>query len=316
MRRDLVLARDRLQHVRELVDEGVAPADDVPGRPPEPHVRVLFLGDEDTAESLRVRHVELVQPLDVERGRALGPVDLERVRVDAAAGEARGFERPGDAVLELDRGDEVVVHFPPGHDCANRGRDRRDLADEVPREVDDVRAEITEGAGPCLSGIEPPGALVRIPAPRLEVARAEVDDVAELARVQELADEAHGGHEAVVEAAHVHDAGLLGFLPHPVRLLRREPQRLLAQDVLAVPRRLDAGLGVDGVRPAVVEELHPVVGTCSRQSVTASAQPHSSRAASTASRLRPEIETSSGCKGTSRSFSACSARECALPMKA
>jgi hypothetical protein len=87
-----------------------------------------------------------------------------------------------------------------------------------------------------------------------------MDDVAELSGVQELADEAHGGHEAVVEPAHVDNPRLLGLLPHAVRLLRRETERLLTQDVLAVPRRLDAGLGVDRVRPPVVEELHAVVG--------------------------------------------------------
>ena len=277
---------------------------------------MLFLGDEDTAETLRVRNLELVQPLDVEDRRALRPVDLERVRVDAAPSEARGLERPGDAVFELDRGDEMVVDVPPGHERANRGRHRRDLADQVAREVDDVRAEVAERAGPGLGRIEAPRALVRIPAPGLEVTRPEMDDVAELSGVEELADEAHGGHEAVVEPAHVHDAGPLGLLPHPVRLLRRETERLLAQDVLAVPRRLDTRLGVDRVRPAVVEELYPVVGDLLAPVGDRLPQPHSPAASSTASFVRPEIETSSGRTGTSRCWSACSARECALPMKA
>ncbi len=56
------------------------------------------------------------------------------------------------------------------------------------------------------------------------------------------------------------DAGLLGLLPHPVRLLSREAERLLAENVLPVTRRLDARLGVDRVGAAVVEELDAVVG--------------------------------------------------------
>ena len=211
------------------------------------------------AKALLVRNLELVQPLDVEDRRALRPVDLERVRVDPATGEPRGLERAGDAVLELDDGDEVVVDLPPGDDRAHDRRHRCDLADEVAREVDDVGAEIADRAGPGLRRIEAPGALVGLPAPGLQVAGPEVDDVAELAGLQQLPHEAHRGDEAVVEAAHVRDAGLLGLLPHPMRLLRREAERLLAEDVLAVPRRLDAGLGVDRVRAAVVEELHALV---------------------------------------------------------
>src|SRR5262245_64889848 len=59
VRRHVVLPRDRLEHVTELVDERVAPADDVAGRPPVPHVWVLGLRDEDATEVLRVRNLEL-----------------------------------------------------------------------------------------------------------------------------------------------------------------------------------------------------------------------------------------------------------------
>src|SRR5205085_223804 len=152
------------------------------------------------------------------------------------AGEAGGLERADAAALELDRRDEVIVDRAAGHDRAHVGRHGDDLADEVAREVDHVRAEVAERAGPGLRGVEAPEAGIRVPAPRLEVTRAEVDDLAELAGVEELAREADGGDEAVVEAAQVADAGALGLLPQLVRLRRGEPERLLAEDVLAGAR--------------------------------------------------------------------------------
>ena len=109
VRRDGALARDRREQVRDLVGERVAPADDVTGRPPVTHERVLGLGDEHTGEVLLVRDLELVEPLDVEGDRPLRAVHLEGVVVDPAAGETRGLERADGAALELDGGDEVVV---------------------------------------------------------------------------------------------------------------------------------------------------------------------------------------------------------------
>src|SRR6476661_2020820 len=41
VRRDVGVVRDRLEHVVQLVDEGVAPADDVAGRPPVLPERVV-----------------------------------------------------------------------------------------------------------------------------------------------------------------------------------------------------------------------------------------------------------------------------------
>src|SRR5439155_11356578 len=155
---------------------------------------------------------------------------------------------------------EVVVHLPAGDDRAHARRDGDDLADEVARQVDDVGAEVAEGAGSGPGGIEPPEGRVRAPAPRLQVAGAEVDDLAELAGLEQLAREPDGGDEAVVEAAHVLYACTLGRSPYFVRLGGAQPERLLAEDVLAGLRGGDRRLGVDGVRAAVVEEADPLVG--------------------------------------------------------
>src|SRR5919197_135314 len=75
-----------------------------------------------------------------------------------------------------------------------------------------------------------------------------------------IAREPDGGDEAVVEAGEVPHAGAVRLLPHLVRLVGRQPERLLADDVLARARGRDRRLGVDRVRPTVVEQRHAVVG--------------------------------------------------------
>ena len=70
-----------------LVREGVAPADDVAGRPPEAHEGMVGLRDEEALEPAPARHLELVQALDVEDDGAARSVDLEGVLVDPPGGE-------------------------------------------------------------------------------------------------------------------------------------------------------------------------------------------------------------------------------------
>ena len=60
---------------------------------------------------------------------------------------------------------------------------------------------------PAASGVEAPRVERRVVAPVLEVAAAEVAHLAELAGLDHLAREPHGRDEAVVEGAHVLDAG-------------------------------------------------------------------------------------------------------------
>ena len=101
---------------------------------------------------------------------------------------------------------------------------------------------------------------VRADEPLLQVARAEVEDLAELAGLEQLARQPHRGHEAVVERAHVLDAGRGDALPGVVGLGGVAPQRLLADHVLAGLGGGDARPGVQVVGPAVVEELDALVG--------------------------------------------------------
>ena len=128
---------------------------------------------------------------------------------------------------------------------------------------------------------------------------------------------AHGRDEAVVEAAHVHDAGVLRRPPHRVRFLGVQSERLLAEDVLAVPRGLDRRLGVEVVRPAVVEELDALVGHLLAPVRDASAQPCEPAGLLDLLRClaRRSRRGAAGAAGSSADASR-KARECAFPMKA
>ena len=84
-------------------------------------------------------------------------------------------------------------------------------------------------------------------------------DLPQLARLDQLPRKPDGRHEAIVEAAHVLDAGGRDLLPDVVALGRVAPERFLADHVLAGLSGGDRRLGVQRVRAAVVEEADPVV---------------------------------------------------------
>ena len=149
---------------------------------------------------------------------------------------------------------------PVRHEGVDEPGDRRDLADEEAREIDHVRAEVAEGARSRLLGLEAPRGEGRVVAPVLEVAAAEVADLAELAGLDQLAGQPHRRHEAVVEAAQVLDARRRHALPDLVALVGVAAERLLAEHVLARLGRGDRRLGVQRVGAAVVEQADRRVG--------------------------------------------------------
>jgi hypothetical protein len=272
-RGDVALAGDRAQQVIDLVNEAVAPAEPVSRRPPVLDVRMAGVGDEHAAEALRApgrsrpRRVDaqLVEPLDVEGDGALRAVDLEREPVAPPVAEARRRDRPGGAALEVDQRLERVVD---GHRAARALRDDGahpsgnlgDLADQEPGEIDGVRAEVPERARARLLAVEPPDVRrLGVREPVLQVRAAEAVHRADLAAADQLPREAHGRDEAVVEAGHVDDAGLLGRAPDGVALAGVEAERLLTEEVLAGAGGRDRRLGVEDVRARVVEEMDPRV---------------------------------------------------------
>ena len=100
--------------------------------------------------------LQLVQPLELERQRALRAADLPAERVLPPGREARCSDRADGSVREVRHGVERVVDLAPAHERARRGRDGDDLAHQVAREIDHVRAEVTERAGPGCVGVEAP----------------------------------------------------------------------------------------------------------------------------------------------------------------
>ncbi len=217
----------------DLVDEGVLVADDVAGGPPHADIGVVALRHEDLTESTRIpgrlllgeEDLELVQALHVERKRAFLAVDLDGVVIAAPVGEARSLQRTDRAIFKRHGGGEGVVHRNRTLAAVCRlalvgegrrgGADGRQLADEEPRQIDDVRAEVANRAGSRLPSVEPPcHAESGVHEPVLQIAGAEVVDASEATFLDDLAHQPDGGHEAVVEAAHVNDAGSRGRLPH------------------------------------------------------------------------------------------------------
>src|SRR5882672_1013148 len=277
-RRHALVVHDAVQQVVDLVHHRVLPADDVAVRPPVGHEGMVALGDGDAAEAVGLLFVadpvdlELVDGLEVEADRALLGVDLEAAEVLAAAGEAGRLHRADRAVLELDGRDEGVVDVDLAHALAvepralldeglGHGADGLDLADEEAGEVDQVCAEVAEGAraGDLLLEAPDVGRVVVRHHPLLQVDRAEVVDAAELSGLDEVVGEPDGRDEAVVERGLVLDLGFPGGVPHGLGFFRGAREGFLAEDVLAGLDGGDGRLGVGVVGAAVVDELDVLV---------------------------------------------------------
>ena len=129
--------------------------------------------------------------------------------------------------------------------------------DEADR-VNPVRADVADGAElATLAGEESPVVVRGLEQPVLEEVALDVDDLAEVAALDERAHLEHGGEEP----AHiVHGKDRRAFLLHGGhhlrRLLRRHAQRLLADDVLARRERGEGLLDMDFVRRGDVDDIH------------------------------------------------------------
>ena len=159
----------------------------------------------------RLEHLELVEALHVECERALPPVDLPLEGVATTEREPRRLERPDRAVLELDGRLDGVVDLTPGRKVRGRLRPRRSRRRGSARGRH-VGREVAERARAGRVPIEAPHLRCRV-APVLQVAPAEVPDLAELTRVDQLPGESDCGNEAVVERTQVLHAGRLHAAP-------------------------------------------------------------------------------------------------------
>ena len=218
------------------------------------------------------RDLQLVQPLEVERQRALRAVDLEDEPVLAPGGEAARLDRADRAVLEAHAGLERVVDLAARLERGRHRRDRGRLAAEVAGEVDHVRAEVAERARARGLLLEPPdGGVGR--APVLQVAAAEVLDLAELARLEQLAGEPHGRDEAVVERAHVDDAGRLTRCQISYDSAASRPSGFSQTTCLPASAAATVGSAWRAFGPQLSNSSTSGSATSSRQSVTCALEP-------------------------------------------
>ena len=191
------------------------------------------LGGEDGAEALvsgvvgEGEVLELVEALQIEGEAAALAVDFEAQAVLAAEGEAGGFDGAEGAVFEFQGADDGVIDGDGGaaaaigeraffDEGAGLGGDGADFADEVAGEIQGVGGEVAEGTAAGAFGIHAPeaGRAHMGQQPILQVDGAEVVDAAEGAGIDEEAQLADGGDEAVVVGGHVFDAGGAGGFEH------------------------------------------------------------------------------------------------------
>ena len=217
MGRDIAIVGDAVEQVSELVYERVLPTDDVSVRPPVFPERVVCFGYQYIVEALRLarlvvdpEHLELVEAFEVEADAAKLAVDLYDLVILAAGRKARRFERSQSSVGEFHGGNEGIVDVDLGvagairqgpfvDERARRGADAGNVAHQVVRQVDDVRAQVAQCSATGVLLVESPDsrrAVVRQD-PLLKVDRTIVVDTAQRAALDQLASLAYGGHETV-----------------------------------------------------------------------------------------------------------------------
>ena len=249
-----MLSGDRAEQVRPLVGEGVIPAEPVAVRPPVGGEGVLGLGDEDPPEAVAVGDLELVEALEVEAQRAARAVDLElrRFALPVAKRVASSVPTAPPANRSV-----AATASSTARPATNR------CSSPVTTSISPTRkrarsttwlARSPSAPEPGLARVEAPDGLVGVGAPGLQVGEARVEELAEVAGLEDLPGEPDRGDEAVVERAQRRDARRRDVPLDGERLLRVAAQRLLAQNVLARARRFDRRRRMQGVGPEVGED--------------------------------------------------------------
>ena len=203
-------------------------------------------------------------------------VDLEGVERLVAAGIPCAFEEAERSVLEvaeegagivdahlLDLAGELVLPFL--HERLGHRGDVGNLSIKPDRRVDAVGEQVARHTRAGGGGVEPPKGRaplrqVGIDRPVLEKISAVVEDPAELAAIDDVLRERHRRDAAVVVPDHVRHAGLLDGGAHLLTLGHVHRQRLLAEDRLAVLRRLDGDLSVEVVGRADIDGVDVIGG--------------------------------------------------------
>ena len=157
---------------------------------------MVGLGDEHRLEAARAvavgpEDLQLVHPLHVEPSEAFEPLISHWKALRRPSASRVASIVPIGAALELDRGLERIVDPPAREERVDEARRRSRSRRRGTAQVDDVGAEVAERAGAGLVRLEAPGVEARVVAPVLQVAAAEVADLAELAGLDQLARQPH-----------------------------------------------------------------------------------------------------------------------------
>ncbi len=240
---------------------------------------MVRFGDDDPARTggvaaRGVEHLQLVEPLQVERDRPAVAVHLEGEAVLAAGGHpadldarhhtVRGLQRRPRGVVDGDRLRAVGPRSGRHERPQVAGRRHHGLAEQVLHLVDDVRAEIAEHAGTGGLLAQPPGHRhSRIGQPVLEVRRPHLPHGADPALRHQPSGELERRHPPVVEADHRPLAALargVGRGHHLLGLGDAVGHRLLDQHVLACFERGERDLAVGVAGRADVDHVDVVAG--------------------------------------------------------
>jgi len=262
------------------MDKRVLVADLQARHPPLVHVGVVgaIVGHVDRLPAARstfafliVEDLEPMQVVQVPGDRHVLAVDLEGVQGLVPASVAGRFERRQRAVMEpahegagvvdpdfLDLARQHVLAF--FNERLGHGGEVVDRPVEPERGVDAVGEEISRDAGPGRGHIETPKPLtalgqIRLDGPVLQELGPVVEDLAELAFVDQPLRQRHRRHPPVVVPDHVGHAGLLDGLDHLEPLGAVHRQRLLAEDHLLIRRGRQCDLGVRVVRRADIDDV-------------------------------------------------------------
>ena len=203
---------------------------------------------------------QLVHPLEAKAESAFAAVDFKTIVVFVARRQPRGFQsavrarRDAFAGREFRQKSRGIVHGdflhvfafggcrPAGLFTARAFLDESflhpdhfgNVANEITRNVNHVRVQVAEraGAGPLLAH-PPVHRKIRVRQPILQIGAAEMANLPELSRFDNLFRVGNRRHTAIVENDHVLDARFADRFEHLLRFGQRRRQRLFAEHMLA-----------------------------------------------------------------------------------
>ena len=201
----------------------------------------------------------LVHAERIQQRRAAGAEQVEVIEVLLHQQAPGDLEAQRGAAFEAQEGGGAVLHLALLL-AVDAGRHRLHLgsAQHPEGQIQHLEAEVEHHAAARLALLRPP--LVGVPLrPQPEPAGLGVEDLAEIALVDEPAQQLGVGAEAMRHRAHQDAIGLARGFDHRPCLLRAARERALAQHVLAGFERRRRHRGMQEVRRADVDRVDVLV---------------------------------------------------------